>query len=78
MADQKERIIVYGAGQWGKHYGRRFCEDYTILCWVDKNFEQIKELNGYQIVSPAKIADYQSKDYDKIVICLQRKSYCGL
>jgi len=73
MADQKERIIVYGAGKWGKHYGRRLCEDYTILCWVDKNFERIKEMNGYQIESPAKIADYQSSDYDKIVICIQRK-----
>ncbi len=73
MSDQREKIIIYGAGKWGKHYGRRLCEKYTILCWVDKNFDRIKEMHGYKIVSPTSIGDYKSSDYDKIVICLQRK-----
>lgn len=65
-------IVLYGAGEVGMDYFRRFYTDKTIqvLCWVDKNYKQIHN-PLCEIEAPENICRYQ---YDYLLIAVRHQS----
>ena len=64
-----EKIVLYGAGNVGRLYMKqlRMCSFYEVVCWVDKNYEVLKD----EILSPEEIL---KTDYDKIVVAIAEPS----
>lgn len=69
----KDKIIIFGAGIWGKvayEYYKDRCE---ILCYVDNNSELWGQfIHGIEICSPSVLEEY-IKDSFKVVIANKRR-----
>ena len=62
-----ERIIIYGAGEYGKstyNYIRKM-PDINITAWVDRKYKEL----GNGVLSPKNV--FMRDDYDKIIIALK-------
>ena len=60
------KVIVFGAGEYGKKYIDQAGNDIQILAVAD-NYLHGKMVRGHKIISLEEIQEY---DYDKIIICL--------
>lgn len=65
----KKRIILFGAGFYGKNACNRLKEKHTIECIIDNNADVIgSSLNGVLIKSVDALKEYDLEDID-IIIC---------
>ncbi|MBR1831855.1 MAG: glycosyltransferase [Ruminiclostridium sp.] len=60
------RLIIYGAGYYGKHIYQKIVKNgkYNVVLWVDKN---AKKMENQSIVNPEKILE---TEYDIIIIAI--------
>lgn len=65
---EKKRIIIYGAGIVGKRFYNLCRKHSVVIAWVDKDYKQLKIVEGRKIVSPVKIKE---KNCDYIVIAIR-------
>jgi hypothetical protein len=66
------KVIIYGAGRWGKRYCNEHDDNTKIVAVADDNKNlQGTTILGHNIISPAKIADYE---YEKIIIAMHAES----
>lgn len=65
-----KKLVIYGAGNVGKSYVNEL--KYTcyvqVVGWADKNYDNIKEYNGINIIAPERIKE---KDFDILLIAIQ-------
>ena len=63
-----KRIIIYGAGTWGKYFYEQYVSECIITHWVDSNFEYLPPYRGVRIQSPDVINDCK---IELIIIAIQ-------
>lgn len=52
-----KRIVLYGAGNYGKYFYGKMKECADIVAWVDENYRQIPQVSDRVIQSPDSIKD---------------------
>lgn len=72
LISRGSRIVIYGAGNVGKSYFKRFYDSNygEIAGWVDKNYQSISR-SGYYVTSPDEIRDMT---FDYIVIAIEKEN----
>ncbi|MDR0220510.1 MAG: hypothetical protein LBI54_03780 [Lachnospiraceae bacterium] len=70
-ADSREKILVYGAGDFYRKHERYLFDNYKILAYIDRNKRGF--LNGKDIIRLGGIKRY---DYDKIIVMLENIGQC--
>lgn len=74
----KNKIILFGAGFYGRSAYENLKGKYEILCWADNNLTlQETYIFGIPVISPNKIVNYMERDVD-IVICASAYDQIGL
>lgn len=54
-----KRIILYGAGKYGKFFYEKMLNSVKIVAWVDGNYENMQSILGQKIQSPDCIIDLE-------------------
>ena len=65
---KNKRIILYGAGGYGKYCYDLMNDSCEIIAWVDKDYKQIKTIGNRLIESPDVLAH---KNYDIVFIAIR-------
>ena len=52
-----KRIVLYGAGNYGRYFYEKMAERTVIAAWVDRGCEQIGRVLDREIQPPACVAD---------------------
>ena len=52
-----KKIVIYGAGRYGRHCYEKVKGLCSIIAWVDKNYKTCDNYNGYCITSTLLLAD---------------------
>ncbi len=65
--EEGSKVILYGAGQYGKLYWEQAKEYCDIICFLDKAAKE-RFCHSVKVIEPQEIADLQ---YDKIVVCME-------
>ncbi len=60
-----KKIILYGAGGYGKYCYEKLKDNCVIVAWIDQKWEQCGSVENISIQSPDVVKDY---DYDVIIV----------
>lgn len=66
-----KKIVIYGAGNWGKMAYKVYSETCNIVAWVDQNNKILPNIYCMTIESPEKILEM---DFDYVVIAVGNDS----
>ncbi|WP_051195123.1 glycosyltransferase [Pseudobutyrivibrio ruminis] len=69
-----KRVVLYGAGNIGKDYYREIIsvDEFKLVAWVDKNYEQIRYPAVPEIMEPEII---KSLNYDAVIVAVGESQY---
>lgn len=62
-----KRVLLYGAGNYGKYFYERLATRVEIVAWVDQNYNQFSGLFGREIESPDCMKEL---DFDVLFIAI--------
>lgn len=68
---KNKRVVIYGAGNWGKRLYIELCEKTNIVAWVDSKYKQYSMIMGNRIKAPDEIND---KETDYIIIAVRNET----
>lgn len=54
-----KKVVLYGAGKYGKHFYAKMSDCVEIAAWVDGNYEHMACISGQRILSPECIKDLE-------------------
>ncbi len=63
-------IAIWGAGRFGSYIGRKLIEKHTIICYIDNNAENIENVLGIRVVSPAEYMENYVQKVDAVLIAV--------
>lgn len=63
-----KRVLLYGAGNYGKYFYENLASQVEIVAWTDQNYKQLSHIFGREIVAPSCI---ESLDFDILFIAIK-------
>lgn len=63
-----KRVLLYGAGNYGKYFYENLASQVEIVAWVDQNYKQLPHIFGRKIEAPACI---ESLDFDILFVAIR-------
>lgn len=62
-----KRLVLYGAGSWGKYFYKKMAECVDIAAWVDREYEHVPQVFGNKIQSPECV---KNMEFDVVFIAI--------
>ena len=63
-------IAIWGAGKFGSYVGGKLINKHTIICYIDNNAENIENVLGIMVVSPAEYVEKYAQKVDTVLIAV--------
>ena len=63
-----KRVLLYGAGNYGKYFYENLASQVEIVAWTDQNYKQLPHILGREIAAPKCI---ESLDFDVLFVAIR-------
>lgn len=63
-------IAIWGAGKFGSYVGGKLIGKHTVICYIDNNAENMEDVLGVRVVSPAEYMENYAQKVDTVLIAV--------